>query len=161
MSLGSSPPPFFCDICDKQLANARTYRAHLATKTHGKKESERKRCKLEKNDQHVSQQDFSDWFGERLYGDLLRPDKQDTELFDINEIKPWLGLDSADLISLVDKIFHETLQCDAKGVFVLQQFGLNQFKNLLLAAKTDKSAASFLSMKETRTKIAHSRRVPK
>lgn len=140
-------PEFFCEICKKQLANAKTLRAHLLTKTHSKNASERNSDRVQDN---LSQQEFEKQFGDRILSDLVKDDQIDAH-FDINEIEPWLGLGKEDIIALVRKIFHETLERSKQSAFEPQSFCLNQFKKLLIASRTRQSGDSFDFMKAIRS----------
>ena len=147
MSNGS----FFCEVCNKKLASAKTFRAHLLTKTHSKQLFLRNK-EADKVQQipDLSLHDFKTRFGDRILSDLVKDNRGDVH-FDINEIEPWLGLDSSDVIALVRKIFHETLEKSDQGVFEPSSFSLNQFKKLLIAARTKQGGDSFEFMKAIRT----------
>ena len=143
---------FLCEVCNKKLASAKTFRAHLLTKTHGKNVSlhDREEADRVQRTPDLSLHEFKTRFGERVLSDLVKSNRDDVH-FDINEIQPWLGLESSDVIALIRKIFHETLERSDQGDFEPRSFGLNQFKMLLIAARSKQSHDSFEFMKAIRS----------
>jgi hypothetical protein len=142
---------FVCGDCNKSLANAKTFRAHLLTKTH-KMKQEQKICGRP-DLQALSLEDFRERFGDRLFRDLLSSSHDvDDRVFDINEIVPWLGIHDPELvIRLVGKIFHENIErCESDPLYRRKSFGLNQFKKLLITANTEQSGKSLEYLKALR-----------
>ena len=138
-----------CEVCDKTLANAKTFRAHLLSKSHSRNAS-RNRETPNCVEHDLSRRTFEHYFADRLYGDLMAPHYEDAKVFDIRELVVWVGLENANLAALVGKIFNEKLEYTSEGIFEPRYFGLNQFKKLLIAARTRQSGDSLEFMKSLR-----------
>ena len=146
---GNGSSGVYCQVCDKTLASIKTFRVHLQTKSHAKNTSRNQETpRYVEHD--LSRQVFAHCFTDRLYGDLMTPDYEDAKLFNIRELAVWVGLDNADLAALVGKIFNEKLEYTSEGIFEPRYFGLNQFKKLLIAARTRQSGDSLEFMKSLR-----------
>lgn len=148
-STGNGSSGVHCEVCDKTLANVKTFRAHLQTKSHAKNASRNQETpRYVEHD--LSRRGFAHCFTNRLYGDLMTPDYEDAKVFNIRELAVWVGLENADLAALVGKIFNQTLEYTSEGIFEPRYFGLNQFKKLLIAARTQQSGDSLEFMKSLR-----------
>ena len=137
----NSPKPDkqFCNVCNITLATKKTFQVHLRTRKH------QKRCGgLPRKADSIST--FRHVFGDRLF-DITSPG-----IITMDEAFPWLDLLRSDVETLVKKIFpprlHWSVTVPHPGM------SLDEFKMLLIAARTGASERAFQHMKDVRAENA-------
>ena len=123
----------FCMHCNIALATRKTFQAHLRTRKHRKRCEELSMC---------SRGAFKHVFSNRLF-DIASPG-----IITMEEAIPWLDLARLDLEMLVKKIFPPRLHWSTCASH--PGFSLNEFKILLIAARTDTSWRAFQYMRDIR-----------
>lgn len=139
----SENDPYFCTDCKIALATKRTYQSHLQTKKHTKNVEGRCANSIEA---------FQRCFGDRLF-DITTPG-----MISIEETLPWLGLSRSDVGKLTIKIFPSRLHwLPEDSAAIHAGLSLNEFKMLLIAARTETSWRAFQHMRDIRSKPVDNR----